>query len=115
MTAYHAIPAGLAAIGSALQPSARILRALSLGALALLPAAAALAQEGSATQEFTVPNTNDYLLLGLGIVGLILGIWVIRMVVRFRTLHQDEATLESLEDETGGVPLSGPGAPAESN
>ena len=80
-------------------PFTRMLRLIGLAALALLPTAAAWAQESGAAQEFTVPDTNSYLLLGLFVVALILGIWVVRLIVRFRVLHQDEATLEALEGE----------------
>lgn len=80
-------------------PFTRTLRLIGLAAVGLLPAAAALAQESGAAQTFTVPDTTSYLLLGLFVIALILGIWVVRLIVRFRTLHQDEATLEALEGE----------------
>jgi len=75
------------------------LRLIGLAALILLPSAAALAQENAAAPEFTVPDTTSYLLLGLFVIALILGIWVVRLIVRFRSLRQDEATLEALSDE----------------
>ncbi len=71
---------------------------LGLALVVAMPGAAALMQEGSAAQEFTVPATTDYLVLGMGVVVLILGIWAVRMAVRFRTLNKDKATLEALGD-----------------
>ncbi|MBL8145920.1 MAG: hypothetical protein JNL34_06005 [Anaerolineae bacterium] len=76
-----------------------MLRVIGLAAFALLPTAAAWAQESSAAQEFTVPDTTSYLLIGLFVIALILGIWTVRLIVRFRSLRQDEATLEALEGE----------------
>lgn len=81
----------------------RTFYAVSLCALALLPATMALAQDSSAAQEVSVPNTTSYLLLGLAVVALILGIWAARMIVRFRTLRQDEATLEALDEAEPGA------------
>jgi len=78
---------------------ARTLCAGGLAAIALLPAGTALAQETSAAPEFTVPDTTSYLLLGLAVIVLILGIWAARLIVRFRSLHQDEATLAALDEE----------------
>ncbi len=63
----------------------RTFYAVSLCALALLPATMALAQDSSAAQEVSVPNTTSYLLLGLAVVALILGIWAARLIARFRT------------------------------
>jgi protein-S-isoprenylcysteine O-methyltransferase Ste14 len=68
-----------------------------LALLLLLPASTAFAQD--AAQTFTTPSTTDYLALGLAVVALILGIWAVRLFVRFRTLKQDEATLEALDPE----------------
>lgn len=66
----------------------------------LIPSAVALMQT-SATAEPAVPNTTDYLLLGLAIVVLIAGVWIVRLIVRFRTLRQDALTLEALEGDSG--------------
>lgn len=74
-------------------------RLLAFGLL-LLPSATALMQSTEVPEGFDVPGTTEYLVLGLAVIGLILGIWVVRMIVRFRTLHQDEATLEALETES---------------
>ena len=74
---------------------------IGLGALLLvMPVAAAMMQGDSSA--VTSPATTDYLALGLAVVGLILIIWTVRLIVRFRSLHADEATLEAIEGDEAG-------------
>lgn len=42
------------------------------------------------------PDTTAYFLLGLGVVTLVMGGLLARMVLRYRTLRQDQAALEEV-------------------
>jgi hypothetical protein len=44
----------------------------------------------------TIPATGEYLALGLGAIGTILLIFLASLMVRFRNLRRDEATLEEI-------------------
>ena len=68
--------------------------------LILIPAGAAWMQ--SESEAVNAPATTDYLMLGLAVLGLILVVWTVRMIVRFRSLHADEATLEAIEGDDAG-------------
>lgn len=119
MTNLHADSIGAIAVRGAagVRLPVQCLGTAGVCALMLLPTMVVLAQESEAVPEIAVPGTTDYLLLGLAVIALILGIWVARMVVRFRTLRQDEATLEALGEESeapalAGEPVTAPGAEA---
>ncbi|MCK6579594.1 MAG: hypothetical protein L6Q98_15985 [Anaerolineae bacterium] len=46
-----------------------------------------------------MPQTGEYLLLGLAAVGTLLGLFLISLGVRFRNLRRDLKALEEIADE----------------
>jgi hypothetical protein len=50
-------------------------------------------------ENAVTPQTTEYLLLGIGVVTLMLLGFAGWVALRFRSLHQDIATLEMLQEE----------------
>ncbi|MBK8027416.1 MAG: hypothetical protein IPK19_40010 [Chloroflexi bacterium] len=46
-----------------------------------------------------MPETGEYLILGLAAVGVVVGAFLLSLVVRFRNLRRDMKTLEDIASE----------------
>lgn len=46
-----------------------------------------------------MPDTTSYLYLGLGVVGAIVGLYIISLYLRFANARKDVELLESLQEE----------------
>ncbi len=46
-----------------------------------------------------IPQTTDYLILGLAVVFAILGLFVASLVIRYRSLEKDVQVIEKLTEE----------------
>jgi|GEM_PF-1545510 len=51
------------------------------------------------TSDFVMPQTADYLWLGMGVVALIMGVFIVSYFIRARSLRRDMDLLDSLEQE----------------